>query len=323
MVMSWLKNKLKGRAVSDMTERYGKVVVLLGGNSAEREVSLISGQAVHESLLRSGVHALAIDAGEDLVSGLLKEAPDRVFNVLHGRGGEDGCIQGVLETMGIPYTGSGVLASALSMDKALTKRCWQSHGLPTPLYVELDAELDSRALVENLGLPIMVKPAREGSSVGASKVMHEADLMAAYELAAQYDNSVLAERWITGMEFTVPVLSGQALPVIKLETDRDFYDYYAKYEDDKTRYICPCGLSVARETALQELACKAFDAVGASGWGRVDLMVDEQGDAWLIEVNTVPGMTSHSLVPMSAREAGMSFDELVLSILDTSLEERA
>ncbi len=312
----------KYKVTPEMLDKYGKVCVLLGGLSAEREVSLVSGQAVLESLQRSGVNVTAIDVDKDVVKRLLKEKPDRVFNILHGRGGEDGCIQGALETLGLAYTGSGVLASAVSMDKALSKRIWVSHGLPTPLYLALDDVFDATALVENLGLPIMVKPAREGSSVGASKVNQVEALRAAYELASNYDESVLAERWVTGMEYTVPIIGGQALPVIRLETDREFYDYYAKYEDDSTRYICPCGLSVARETALQELACKAFNTLGAAGWGRVDIMVDEQGDAWLIEVNTVPGMTSHSLVPMSAKEAGMSFDELVLKILDTSFGEQ-
>lgn len=298
---------------------FGRVAVLLGGGSAEREISLESGSAVLAALQRRGIAAIGLDPDRDVLQRLREERIDRVFIALHGRGGEDGQIQGALDTLGLPYTGSGVLGSALSMDKVRTKRIWQSQNLQTPAFVELRADADPEEVVAALGLPIMVKPAHEGSSLGATKVLQADELPAAYRSASRYDDAVLAESWITGAEYTAPILEGRALPLIRLETPRTFYDYEAKYHDDKTRYICPCGLAPEREAELQRLAVRAFDAVGASGWGRVDLMLDQDGRAFLIEVNTVPGMTSHSLVPMSARAAGIEFDELVLRILRTSM----
>ncbi len=302
--------------------RFGKVAVLMGGRSAEREISLKSGTAVFEALRRQGVDAHVVDPDTDALVELAGGHFDRAFIVLHGRGGEDGVMQGVLESLGLPYTGSGVLGSALGMDKLRCKEVWLGAGLPTPEHVRIDAETDLDAVVEKLGLPIMVKPVHEGSSIGMTRVERAEDLAGAWQLARSFDREVIAERWIHGSEYTAAVLDGEALPLIKLETPRAFYDYEAKYSADTTRYICPCGLPEAQERELQALALRAFDAAGAQGWGRVDFMLDADGRPWLIEVNTVPGMTDHSLVPMAARVAGMDFDTLVLRILATSLEAR-
>ncbi len=299
--------------------RFGKVAVLMGGDSAEREVSLKSGAAVLAALQRGGVDAHGIDAGADVLDQLRAGGYDRAFIILHGRGGEDGVIQGALERIGLPYTGSGVLGSALGMDKHRTKALWRGLGLPTPESV-LMTDTSSLDAADALGYPLMIKPSREGSSIGMSKVESRAQLQQAWENACRYDARVLAERWIVGREYTAATLQGEALPLIRLETPHTFYDYDAKYFADTTRYHCPCGLPPAQEAVLRTLCLQAFEAVGASGWGRVDLMLDEQGQPWLIEVNTVPGMTDHSLVPMSARVAGIDFDELVLRILATSLE---
>jgi len=304
------------------TTRFGKVAVLMGGDSAEREVSLKSGAAVLAALQRGGVDAHGIDAGADVLEQLKAGGYDRAFIILHGRGGEDGVIQGALERIGMPYTGSGVLGSALGMDKHRTKALWRGLGLPTPESV-LMTDSASLEAADALGYPLMIKPSREGSSIGMSKVENLTQLQQAWETACRYDARVLAERWIVGREYTASTLQGEALPLIRLETPHTFYDYDAKYFADTTRYHCPCGLPEAEEAALRSLCLQAFEAVGASGWGRVDLMVDEQGRPWLIEVNTVPGMTDHSLVPMSARVAGIDFDELVLRILATSLEREA
>ncbi len=298
---------------------FGKVAVLFGGLSAEREISLISGTAVLAALQRRGVDAHGVDVGRDVVRQLEVGAYARAFIALHGRGGEDGVMQGALETLGLPYTGSGVLGSALGMDKLRTKQVWIGAALPTPEYVQLRSEADCEPALKRLGLPIMIKPANEGSSIGMSKVLDAAELPDAYRLAARYDSSVIAEHWIEGMEYTAAILGHDALPLIRLQTPHAFYDFDAKYHADSTTYLCPCGLDSERETAIQQLALQAFDAVGASGWGRVDFMVDANGQAWLIEVNTVPGMTDHSLVPMAARTAGIAFDELVMRILATSL----
>jgi D-alanine-D-alanine ligase len=286
-------------------------------------VSLQSGRAVLEALRRRGVEAHPIDPLEHGIAPLLEDAFDRAFVVLHGRGGEDGVIQGVLEALGLPYTGSGVLASALAMDKLRCKQLFQAVGLPTPPFELLTADTDWEAVVERLGLPLFVKPALEGSSIGISRVDSRAALRPAWEAAAHYDDCVLAERFCAGAEFTVGVLNGAALPVIRLETPHQFYDYDAKYLADDTRYICPCGLPDEREAALQKLALAAFDALGARGWGRVDMMTDAADEPWLLEVNTVPGMTGHSLVPMAARAAGIEFDELVLRILCATLGREA
>lgn len=300
---------------------YGKVAVLMGGFSAEREVSLKSGKAVLEALQRKGVDALGIDVGRDVLQQLQAGGFDRAFNILHGRMGEDGVMQGALELLGLPYTGSGVLASALAMDKRRTKELWLGAELPTPPFALLGHDADFAAAAKHVGLPVMVKPAREGSSIGMSKVREADELKQAYEKAARYDACIIAERLIIGAEYTVAILDRQALPAIRLETPHDFYDFEAKYEVDTTQYHCPCGLPPEQEESLQELALKAFDAVGASGWGRVDFMMDRQGKPWLLEVNTLPGMTDHSLVPMAARAGGIDFDELVLRILETSMPQ--
>lgn len=299
--------------------KFGKVAVLLGGTAAERSISLISGKAVLEALQAAGIDAHAFDPAERPVAELAQF--DRAFIVLHGRGGEDGTMQGLLEWLKIPYTGSGVLASALGMDKARTKQVWIGCGLPTPKYARLHRGSDWGRVVAELGLPIMIKPAHEGSSIGMCKVMHADELPAGYANAAAYDSEVIAERWITGSEYTVSILGDRALPVIRMKTDRNFYDFEAKYQAHDTQYLVPCGLAPEKEKELQDLALRAFTAVGASGWGRIDAMMDEQGHFWLLEVNTVPGMTDHSLVPMAAKAAGLSFTDLVLDILGQTLVE--
>lgn len=304
---------------NNVSQQFGKVAVLMGGLSAERDISLLTGQAVLDALLEKGIDAHAIDAGEDVIKQIMNGHYDRVFIALHGRGGEDGQIQGALDTLDLPYTGSKVLGSALSMDKLRCKQLWQSLGLATPAWKEL-ASNDDLQSVNELTLPVMIKPAHEGSSIGMSKVNHADELEAAWNDAIKYDDSVIAEEFIMGDEYTVAILAGDALPVIKLETDNDFYDFDAKYKSENTRYLCPCGLSDQDEQQIQELAVKAFNSAGASGWGRVDLMRDAQGRFWLIEVNTVPGMTNHSLVPMAAQAAGIGFTDLVSNILATSMQ---
>ena len=299
---------------------FGKVAVLMGGWSAERPVSLQSGQAVLDGLKRSGVDAWGVDVQKATVLDTLRRGSfDRAFIVLHGRGGEDGVIQGALDILNIPYTGSGVLASALAMDKLRCKQFFEGAGIPTPGYMVLDESTDMEFVQASLGLPLMIKPVLEGSSLGMSKVERGEELIPAWRQAAQYQGEVIAERWIEGAEYTVAILGQQALPVIRLETGNAFYDYEAKYQSDETRYHCPCGLSADDEARLQRLALSAFNAVGASGWGRVDVMCTEEGTPWVIELNTVPGMTSHSLVPMAAKAAGMDFDELVCRILAQTL----
>ena len=297
---------------------FGRVAVLMGGRSAEREISLKSGRAVHAALLQRGVDAHAVDAGEDVWQ-QLDQGFDRVFIILHGRGGEDGMIQGALEILGLPYTGSGVLGSALGMDKLRSKWLWQALGLAVPEFVVIDDESHPDELIARLGLPLMIKPSREGSSLGVSKVTDAAQLPAALAAARELDDCVIAERFIQGGEYTCAILGHQALPMIRIETPRAFYDYQAKYFATDTRYLCPCGLDQAQEAELQRLALRAFQALGCYGWGRVDFMVDSAGRPWLIEVNTVPGMTDHSLVPMAARQAGLSFDDLVWRILEETL----
>lgn len=297
---------------------FGKVAVLMGGWSAEREVSLKSGRAVLDALLEKGVDAVGIDANRDIHHHLA--GFDRVFNIMHGRGGEDGVIQGLLEIMQIPYTGTGVLGSALCMDKLLTKQLWKGIGLPTPDYCILDSEEDCIEAVEKLGLPLMIKPVLEGSSIGMSKVTHADKMTAAWQLANKYCKTVIAEKFIKGNEYTAAVLGGNVLPMIRLETPRDFYDYKAKYDDEATKYHCPCGLSAEKEKELAELVLQSFKSVHGEDWGRVDFMLDEEKQPWLIEVNTVPGMTDHSLVPMAARQAGLSFESLVIEILKGTLD---
>lgn len=297
---------------------FGRVALLMGGWSAERDISLKSGNAVLEALRRLNIDVTPVDVDRGVCDVLRKGNFDRVFNMLHGRGGEDGVIQSLLELMELPYTGSGVLGSAVAMDKLRSKYLWRGLGLPTPEFVVLEQTSDCETALAQLGLPLIVKPVLEGSSVGISKVKQAGDMPSAWELAREY-GTVIAERWITGGEYTVGILGGQTLPLIRLETPREFYDYQAKYLDNLTRYHCPCGLSSQLEQNLQELAMQAFTALGAEGWGRVDLMLDTSQRPWLIEANTIPGMTDHSLVPMAAKAAGIDFDELVLRILCTSM----
>jgi D-alanine-D-alanine ligase len=300
---------------------YGKVAVMLGGTSAERPVSLNSGAAVLAALTRQGIDAHAFDPANRNLGDLISGEFDRVFIALHGRFGEDGCMQGALELLGIPYTGSGVMASAIGMDKWRTKLLWRAAGLPTADWEILTAASDFAAVEKKLGLPIFVKPAREGSSIGMSKVTAPGTLKAAYEAAAEHDALVLAEKFLAGAEFTVGILGDSALPLIRLEPAKDkaFYDFEAKYLRNDTQYHCPAGLPDAQEMALRQLALDAFRLVGGRGWGRVDLMLDGLGNPYLLEVNTSPGMTDHSLVPMAARVAGLDFDALCMKILEQTL----
>ncbi|EZH77613.1 D-alanine--D-alanine ligase [Ectopseudomonas composti] len=301
---------------------FGRVAVLFGGKSAEREVSLKSGNAVLSALQAGGVDAFGIDVGDDFLQRLNSEKIDRAFIVLHGRGGEDGSMQGLLECAGIPYTGSGILASALAMDKLRTKQVWHSLGLPTPRHAVLTSQADCEAAAAELGFPLIVKPAHEGSSIGMAKVENVEALIAAWQDAARYDSQVLVEQWIAGPEYTIAVLRGEVLPPIGLGTPHSFYDYDAKYLANDTQYRIPCGLSAEKEAELKVLTARACEAVGTQGWARADVMQDASGHFWLLEVNTVPGMTDHSLVPMAARAAGLDFQQLVLAILADSVEAR-
>jgi len=296
--------------------KFGRVVVLLGGRSAERDVSLKSGGRVLEALKARGVDAHGFDPQKHGLPELIAGNFNRAFIALHGRFGEDGTIQGVLEWLGIPYTGSGVLASALAMDKLRTKLLWEAVGIPTPRWTRLEATTDFSAVARTLGLPIMVKPASEGSSIGMSKVTRAEDLRLAYVHAAKYDEVIISEQFIEGTELTAGVLGNTPLPLIRLETPRTFYDYEAKYLVDSTRYLLPSGLPEEKENDLKQLALKAFTVPGCRGWGRVDLMLDQGGNPYFLEVNTSPGMTDHSLVPMAARALGYSFEDLVLAILE-------
>jgi len=307
--------------VTSQADKFGKVAVLLGGRSAEREISLKSGGAVLAALVRRGVDAHGLDPAQaGALERLCSDGFARAFIVLHGRGGEDGQIQGALETIGLPYTGSGVLGSALGIDKYSCKCLWQGCGLPTADFALLRREADLEQ-AGALGFPLMIKPAREGSSIGMARADDYKTLVEAWRAAARYDALVLAERWIDGPEYTCAILNGDALPVIRLETPHVFYDYKAKYLADTTRYLCPCGLDAASESRLRTLCLEAFEAIGAAGWGRVDCMLDGDGQPYLLEVNTVPGMTDHSLVPMAAQAHGLDFDALVWRILETSLEQ--
>lgn len=310
-----------------LKEKLGKVAVIYGGNSSERPVSLKSGAAVLAGLQRAGVDVLGIDlCGEqnDLqpVNQLEQTDFDIAFLILHGPGGEDGTLQGVLEMMGKPYTGSGVAASAIGMDKLRTKQLWIGSGIPTPPFALLDEEADLEQVTDNLGFPMIVKPAHEGSSIGMSKADNRDDLQTAYATAGEYDRCVIAESWMSGDEFTVAVLGGRALPPIKLVTDHEFYDFNAKYVSNSTQYRFDTGLSEEKQNELKGLAVKAFRALGCKGWGRVDVMQDENGDFQLLEVNTAPGMTDHSLVPMAAAEEGIPFERLVVEILTEALDSQ-
>lgn len=295
---------------------FGKVAVMMGGESAEREVSLKSGTAVLAALRSSGVDAHTFDPRDKPLEALHAEGFQRVFIALHGRGGEDGTLQGALGFLGLPYTGSGVLASALAMDKWRSKLVWQAAGIPVPDYVVLDSASDFDAVEARLGLPLFVKPANEGSSFGISKVKQAGELRAAYEFAARFDSCVIAEKYLDGGEFTVGIIAGRALPVIRIVPATEFYDYDAKYVRDDTQYLIPCGLSEEQESEMQELSLRAFAVLGGRGWGRIDLMRDAGGSVYCLEANTSPGMTDHSLVPMAARAAGIPFDQLALKLLE-------
>ena len=305
-----------------MTQQFGKVAVLFGGSSAEREVSLMSGRSVLEALQGAGVDAHAFDPAERDLVALRDEGFSRAFIALHGRGGEDGTLQGMLELLRIPYTGSGVMASALAMDKWRTKMVWAAAGLPTPRYAILEANSDWAAIEAMLGLPIFVKPVHEGSSMGATKVTRSGQLHEAWALAAQYDSLVIAEEFIVGGEYTAPFLGDMALPLIRIDAPDGNYDYQHKYFSDETRYLCPCGLPAEKERELQALVMQSARLLGCRGWGRADFMLTAEGRPYLLELNTAPGMTGHSLVPMAAREAGIDFTALCLRILEDARLDR-
>ena len=314
--------RVNDRQVSDYKqdpEKFGRVAVLMGGAAAERPISLKSGAAVYDALKRKSVDVIAIDVTGSVIDALAGIKIDRVFNIIHGRGGEDGVLQGALQVMGVPYTGSGVMASALTMDKLRTKLCWQGYGLVTPQWFLLQSEDDLDACIEKLGFPVIVKPAQEGSSIGMSKANSRDELHKALQDALAYHCDVYAESWVTGKEYTVALLNGEALPVIRVETPNVFYDYEAKYNATTTQYHCPSGLNEQQEDFLKTLAVKSSKVLGVEGWARVDVFVDDAGQYQLIEINTVPGMTDHSLVPMAAKQAGISFDDLVWRVLETSL----
>jgi len=298
---------------------FGAVAVLLGGGSSEREISLLSGKAVLAALKRRGVDAQPFDPAQRPLADLLSLKIERVWIALHGPGGEDGTVQGALEFLGVPYTGSGVLGSAIGMDKLRSKRLAQAAGVSTPEFMVLHSPPDLDLVLKRLGLPLIVKPATQGSSVGMARVELASELAEAWNNARRIESTVFAERWITGAEYTVGILQGQALPSIRIETPRSFYDYEAKYFRDDTRYFCPSGLAAAAEAQLAKLALASYEACGAEGWGRVDFMMGSDAQPMLLEINTVPGMTDHSLVPMAAKAVGIDFDELVWRVLETSL----
>jgi D-alanine-D-alanine ligase len=306
--------------MSDLVKQFGKVAVLFGGTSGEREVSLKSGAAVLAALLRQGIVAVAFDPAEKNLSELVQF--DRVFNTLHGRGGEDGTMQGALDLMGVPYTGSGVMASSVGMDKWRTKLLWKALNIKTPDFEVVNVDSDFAAIEQKLGLPLFVKPANEGSSIGITKVKQKGGLKPAWILAAKADPLVIAEKFVGGGEYTVGILGEAALPIVRIVPKNDFYDYEAKYLRDDTEYLCPCGLSKDKEAQIQTEALQAFKAIGCKGWGRVDFLMDEAGNHFFLELNTNPGMTDHSLVPMAAKAAGISFDELVIKILEMTLKEK-
>lgn len=312
-----------------LKKQIGRVGVLYGGLSAEREISLQSGAAVLAALTDAGIEHVAIDVGHNVIADIQSANIDRAFLILHGPGGEDGRIQALLEFLNIPYTGSDVQSSALAMDKLRTKQLWRGvdingkQGLPTPEFAVLDKHSNFAEVLAHLGGEVMVKPANEGSSIGMSRVNSAEELEIAFNKAAQYQGRVLVERLIVGGEYTVAILDGEALPPIKLETDHSFYDFNAKYIAEDTRYLCPCGLPPEKEQELKTLALNAFNAVGCRGWGRVDVMADQQQNFYLLEVNTAPGMTSHSLVPMAAKAVSLSFAELVVTILGASVKAKA
>ena len=299
--------------------RFGRVVVLMGGSSSECEISLRSGAAVLKALLEAQVDAVGIDVSSDVFERLRAGNFDRAFIALHGSLGEDGCIQGGLDVIGLPYSGSGVLASGICMNKSMTKQIWSGHGIPTPRYRILKDSVDPGALAAEFGLPVILKPVSQGSSIGITKVNTQEEIDTAWEHASSFEGTVIAEQWIEGQEYTVAVLDKHAMPIIRLETPRTFYDFDAKYQSTDTQYHCPSGLPTALESDIKAQVLQAFAATTASGWGRVDLMLDTNEKPWFLEINTVPGMTDHSLVPMAAKAEGIGFVELVLRILETSL----
>ena len=303
-----------------IAEKCGRVAVLMGGDSAEREVSLKSGGFVLQALIDAGVDAFAVDIHGNMVEQLLQLRADRVFNILHGRGGEDGQVQGILQALGMPYVGSNIRASAVTMDKLMTKRLLAGSGIDTPGFLELQSAQDGEQAIAQLGLPLIVKPVLEGSSIGMSKVEQPEQMAVAYEQAAQF-GPVMAERWIDGSEYTVAWLGGHVLPAIKLETPRQFYDYDAKYLAEDTRYICPCGLPAAELDELDQLVARSAHVAGVRHWARIDVMRGTDGRFQVIEINTVPGMTDHSLVPMAAQQAGLNFQQLVVKLLEYSLDD--
>ena len=297
---------------------FGKVAVLMGGKSAEREISLMSGNGVLAALRKKGVDAHAFDPAERDLFELKREGFARCFIALHGRGGEDGTLQGALELLGIPYTGSGVLGSALAIDKLRTKLVWQASGVPTPAHEAIDGASHLPAVARRLGLPLVIKPVNEGSSIGITTVRAMGDLEEAYALAVNYDRTVIAEKFVEGPEYTASIVDNAALPLIRIEAPQGNYDYQNKYFTDDTKYICPCGLPAAKEAQIAALCLKAFEVLGCSGWGRIDLMIDAKGDPWLLEVNTSPGMTGHSLVPIAAKAVGISYEDLCVRILGSA-----
>ncbi|HXR57527.1 MAG TPA: D-alanine--D-alanine ligase [Casimicrobiaceae bacterium] len=303
--------------MTDRQESFGKVAVLLGGPSAEREISLLSGNAVLKALRERGVDAHPFDPAERNLAELATDGFARVFIALHGRFGEDGTVQGALETLRIPYTGSGVMASALAMDKWRTKLVWIASGIPTPRYRVVEAKTDWQRVVAELGLPLIVKPAREGSTIGITKVttVDHDEMWLAYEVAARHDSLVLVEEFVAGTEITASIVNGRALPLIRIEAPQGNYDYHNKYFSDETKYFCPSGLPAAKEDEIRARSLAAFDIVGCSGWGRLDLILRADGTYSFLEVNTSPGMTGHSLVPMAAKQAGTSFADLCVEIL--------
>lgn len=320
--MNAVAQRAESRIPVRTASEFGRVAVMLGGSSSERAVSLDTGAAVLRALRSRGIDAQAFDPAEKSMQEFISAGFDRVWIALHGPGGEDGALQGLLQWLELPYTGSGVLASSLAMDKVRSKHLFRALDLPTPDFRVVGDHDSARAALAELGLPLILKPAGQGSSVGMSKVLDERELGAALELALSFEGEVLAERCVIGDELTVGVLQGMALPSIRIETPHAFYDYSAKYESERTRYICPGSSSPAQEAQLQELALAAFSSLGCTGWGRVDFMCGADGVPQILEVNTVPGMTSHSLVPMGAKQAGMDFQELCWRILETSFESQ-
>lgn len=304
------------------TQEFGKVAVVMGGKSGEREISLRSGRAVHQALLANNVDAHMVDADINIYDILRQQKFERVFIALHGCGGEDGTLQGGLETIEMPYTGSGVMASSICMNKIMTKCVWKAEGVNSPAFVHIDSDTSFNQVNSILGTPFVIKPSLDGSSLGIHKVETAEQFASAVADANKFNGVLMAEKWISGKEYTVAILQDAALPAIRLETPRTFYDYAAKYEAENTQYIIPCGLGDAEEAELKKQALHAFNATGAYGWGRVDVMIDDNGDSWFLEVNTVPGMTDHSLVPMAAAQEGIDFNQLVVEILSTSNIQR-